>query len=61
MTDEEIKDKALQAMAWARGSWGQGQYDAPRYERMTMVRLYDAIAEIAKKQSELHAKSDSVK
>jgi hypothetical protein len=61
MTDEKIQEMAIQAMAWARGSWGQGTYDAPRFEKQTMVKLYQAIAEIANKQAELHANSDSVK
>lgn len=61
MTDKEIETKALQALAWARGSWGQGKYDAPKFERMDMVKLYEKIAEIAFKQAILHASSDSVK
>ena len=61
MTEKEIKEKAYKALSWARGSWGQGEYDAPKYDKMTMVRLYEAIAEIASKQAELHAVSDSVK
>lgn len=58
---KSIHEVASKAMDWARGSWGQGTYDAPRFEKQTMVKLYQAIAEIANKQAELHANSDSVK
>lgn len=56
MTDSEINILAKSAMDWARGSWGQGQYDAPRFELETMVRLYKAIADHATKQAEEYEK-----
>lgn len=61
MTDEKIEAIAFEALAWARGSWGQGKYDVPMFDRMDMVKLYEKIAELASKQAILHASSDSVK
>ena len=51
MTNEQINDLAATALTWARGSWGPGQYDAPRYDRETMVLLYQKIAELALAES----------
>lgn len=48
MTDEEIRNKALTAIEWARGSWGQSQYDKPRYEDETMAKIWYQIADIAR-------------
>lgn len=51
MTDEQINDIAKTALDWAQGSWGQGKYDAPRYDRETMIRIYQKIAELALAES----------
>ena len=47
MTDEQIHQVAVDAIAWAKGSWGQGKYDAPRYDNATMAAIYERIAMIA--------------
>ena len=52
MTKEEIRNKALHALDWATGSWGQGQYDKARYDDETMAKLWYQIAEIAKERAE---------
>lgn len=51
MTNEQINELAETALAWAQGSWGQSKYDAPRYEKETMLRLYIAIADKANEQA----------
>jgi hypothetical protein len=55
MTDEQIHQIAVDAIAWAKGSWGQGKYDAPRYDNATMTAIYERIAEIASRESKRHA------
>ncbi len=55
MTDEQIHQIAVDAITWAKGSWGQGKYDAPRYDNATMVRIYERIAQIAANQAKFHA------
>lgn len=44
MTKEETKDHAKVALDWARGSWGQGSYDKPKFDNKTMAALYTEIA-----------------
>jgi len=51
MTDEEIRNKALHALDWATGSWGQGKYDKPRYEDETMAKIWYQIADIAREMA----------
>ena len=51
MTNEQIDELAATALTWSQGSWGQGKYDAPRYDRETMVLLYQKIAELALKET----------
>lgn len=51
MTKDQIDDLAATALTWAQGSWGQGKYDAPRYDKETMVLLYQKIAELALAES----------
>lgn len=55
MTDEQIHQVAVDAIAWAKGSWGQGKYDAPRYDNATMAAIYERIAQIAKSEAKFHA------
>jgi hypothetical protein len=55
MTDEEIHRIAVDAIAWAKGSWGQGKYEAPRYDNATMAAIYERIATIAANQAKFHA------
>jgi hypothetical protein len=55
MTDEQIHQIAVDAIAWAKGSWGQGKYDAPRYDNATMAAIYERIATIAANQAKFHA------
>jgi hypothetical protein len=52
MTNEEIRNKALHALDWAKGSWGQGQYDKAPHEVDTMAKIWYQIAEIAKERAE---------
>jgi hypothetical protein len=47
MTQEQIDKIALQALHWAQGSWGQSQYDRPRYEPETMKAIYYQLAQLA--------------
>jgi hypothetical protein len=54
MTDEQIHQIAVDAIAWAKGSWGQGRYDAPRYDNATMAAIYARISEIAGRESARH-------
>lgn len=56
MTDEQIHQVAVDAIAWAKGSWGQGKYDAPRYDNATMAAIYERIATIAKSEAQRHAR-----
>jgi hypothetical protein len=55
MTDAQIQKVAVDAIAWAKGSWGQGRYDAPRYDNATMSAIYERIATIATAQAKFHA------
>lgn len=52
MTNEEIRDKALHALDWARGSWGQGTYCKAPYEDETMAEIWKQIADIAKERAD---------
>lgn len=47
MTNERINEIAKQAIIWAQGSWGQSEYDQPRYDARTMASIYHQISEIA--------------
>lgn len=47
MTNERINEIAKQAIIWAQGSWGQSEYDQPRYDASTMASIYHQISEIA--------------
>lgn len=49
-----IKGMAQDAIHWASGSWGQGQYDKPKYDDLTMADLWYEIAKIATKNSHYH-------
>jgi hypothetical protein len=49
-----IKDVAQQAIHWASGSWGQGEYDNPRYNDKTMGYIWAEVARIAKQNSDRH-------
>jgi hypothetical protein len=42
------------AIHWASGSWGQGQYDKPKYDDLTMAELWSEIAHIANENSRAH-------
>jgi hypothetical protein len=53
----DINAKAITAIHWASGSWGQGQFDSPRYDDLTMADLWYAIAKIATKNSHKHLDS----
>ena len=57
MNNEEINEKAQSAIHWASGSWGQGQFDRPKYDDLTMADLWYAIAKIATKNSHKHLDS----
>jgi hypothetical protein len=50
----DIKAKAQTAIYWASGSWGQGQFDSPRYDNLTMADLWYEVAKIATKNSHAH-------
>ena len=52
MTKEEIRTTALTALDWAKGSWGQGQYDKAKYDDDTMAEIWKQIAEIAKERAD---------
>jgi hypothetical protein len=58
MNYKEIEEAAKNAIDWATGSWGQGQYDRPKFSPDTMARLYRAIADIAIARAE---EADSLK
>lgn len=54
MTDEEIRNTAIHALDWAKGSWGQGGESikglfckAP-YDDETMAKIWYQIADIAR-------------
>lgn len=49
-----IKGMAMDAIHWASGSWGQGQYDKPKYDDLTMADLWSEIAHIANERSRAH-------
>ena len=51
-TKPEIACIALKALDWARGSWGQMEYDKPKYDAETMALIYEAIANGANAISE---------
>jgi hypothetical protein len=51
MTQDQINTIAADALAWAQGSWGQGRYDAPRYEKETMLRIYSALADLCRERA----------
>lgn len=53
--EDKIDKIAEKALDWARGSWGQGKYDAPRFDHDKMTAIYTRIAQIAQRQAELHA------
>lgn len=55
MTNEQINEIASDAFIWAKGSWGQGRYDAPRYDNATMAAIYARIADIARHEAAFHA------
>lgn len=48
MTDEEIRNKAIHALDWARGSWGQGTYCKAPHDDETMAKIWYQIADIAR-------------
>jgi len=54
MTKEETMQVAIQALDWARGSWGQGKYDKPRYDDVTMAGIYTQIAILACDEAQKH-------
>ena len=45
---------AQHAIHWASGSWGQGQYDKPKFSDKEMGYLWAEIARIAKENSDKH-------
>lgn len=53
-TDAQINEMAQQAIHWASGSWGQGQFDRPKYDDLTMADLWWAVAKIATKNCNSH-------
>ena len=55
MTNEQIDDLAATALTWAQGSWGQGKYDAPRYDKETMLLIYQKLAELCHEQARRNA------
>lgn len=54
MREIKIKEMAQSAIHWASGSWGQGQYDNPKFDDKTMGYLWAEIARIAKENSDKH-------
>lgn len=58
MTNEQINEMAESAIHWASGSWGQGQFDKPKYDDMTMAELWYKVAKIATKNSHKHLDSE---
>ncbi len=53
--EDKIDKIAKSALDWARGSWGQGQYDQPRFEHDKMSAIYTRIAQLAQRNAEWHA------
>lgn len=58
MTNEEVNEMAQRAIHWASGSWGQGQFDSPRYDDLTMAEIWYKVAKIATKNSHKHLDSE---
>lgn len=54
ISEQKIKEMAQQAIYWASGSWGQGQFDKPKYDDLTMADLWYQVAKIATKNSNIH-------
>lgn len=54
MTNKDLDEMAKSAIHWASGSWGQGQFDKPKYDDLTMADLWHKVAMIAKKNSYDH-------
>lgn len=57
----DIKAKAQSAIYWASGSWGQGQFDPPRYDDITMFELWAEIGKMATKNAQKHIDSHYAK
>jgi hypothetical protein len=55
LTPDTINAIAEDALAWARGSWGQGRYDASRFDHDTMEAIYLRIAQRCHEQAKLHS------
>ena len=53
--EDKIDKIAKSALDWARGSWGQGQYDQPRFEHDKMSAIYTRIAQLAQRNAEWHS------
>ena len=51
MTQEQINAIAEDALVWAQGSWGQGRYDANRFDKETMTRIYSALADLCREKA----------
>jgi hypothetical protein len=49
-----IKEVAETALDWASGSWGQGEYDKPKFDDETMAKLWYKIADIAREKAHNH-------
>lgn len=54
MNELNYKEMAHHAIHWASGSWGQGQYDKPKYPDKEMGYLWAEVARIAKENSDNH-------
>lgn len=52
--DKTIEKVAEDAIVWAEGSWGQSQYDKPRFSHEAMYALYMEMAKICHDKALLH-------
>ncbi len=55
MTNEQIDQLAIDALAWAEGSWGQGRNDQARYDKDTMTLIYSRLADLANEKAKRFA------
>jgi hypothetical protein len=55
VSQESINAIAERAVIWAQGSWGQSEYDCPRYDNLTMEDIYSRMADICIKKANFYA------
>lgn len=52
MTDAEIRNTAIEALNWAKGSWGERTFGKAPYDDETMAKIWQQIADIAKERAD---------